>query len=308
MKRSLPDFDAWAIFATVASAGSFARAGKDLGLSKASISKAVSRLEHRLKVQLFYRTTRRLSLTEAGRDMLQRAEQILLSGEAAESAALAHSQVPSGRVRMALPMSFGLKELSPLLPQLLAQYPELSLDLHLSDETIDLLDGGFDLALRIGALADSTLRTRRICEIRRMVVGSPGYFQREGRPEDPTALADHSCLDYSYLPGSGRWDFRNAAGEEVSVRPKGPIRANNAEALTPALLAGLGVAVQPEFVVWRELAEGTLVEVLSDWSLPVIALNIVAPPGALRPPRVQAVIDFLVTKLGSAPWSMGSPS
>ena len=163
--------------------------------------------------------------------------------------------------------------------------------------------GGFDLALRIAALADSTLRALRICRIRRLLVGAPAYVGRRGHPVHPRDLAGHACLGYAYLPSPDRWRFVHASGEEATVAPAGPLRANNGDALMPALLAGLGLAVQPEFLVWDDLAAGRLEAVMADWSMPPIALNIVTPPGGLRPARVAAVIEFLAGRLSVAPWA-----
>lgn len=300
---ALPDFEAWAIFARVASRGSFARAAEELGLSKATVSKAVSRLERRLATPLFHRTTRRLALTEAGRDAAEAAERILKAGEAAEAEVAAGSATPRGRVRLAVPMSFGLAHVAPILPDFLGRHPDVSVDLHLSDAQVDLIGDGFDVALRIAALADSRLRARRLCEVRRLVVGAPSYFRRAGRPEHPDDLERHACLGYAYLPGWDRWRFQDAAGAEAVATVSGPIRANNADALTPSLLAGLGLAVQPEFVVFDDVEAGRLETALDGWSLPPVALHVVTPPGAFRPARVTALIDFLAARLTAEPWA-----
>jgi DNA-binding transcriptional LysR family regulator len=300
---SLPDFEAWAIFAKVAERKSFGRAAAELGLSKATVSKAVARLEARIAAPLFHRTTRRLSLTEAGRSALEGAERLLAGAETLEAGAIAQSAAPRGVIRVAAPMSFGLAHVALVLPAFLMANPQVSVDLHLSDDQVDLIEGGFDLALRIAALADSTLKARRLCQVRRLLVATPSYLDRAGRPAHPRDLQNHACLGYAYLPTSGRWRFAHASGEEASVAPAGPFRANNADALTPAVMASLGLAIQPEFVVWRDLAAGRLEAVMDDWSLPPIALNVFTPPGALRPPRVAALIDFLVERFSRAPWA-----
>jgi DNA-binding transcriptional LysR family regulator len=299
----LPDFEAWAIFAKVAENRSFARAALQLGLSKPTVSKAVSRLEARIGASLFNRSSRRLSLTDAGRTAAMSAARILAEGEAAEADAIAQSVMPRGGVRLAAPMSFGLAHVAPLLPEFLGAYPEVSVDLHLSDELVDVIGGGFDIVLRIAALVDSTLRTRRICDMHRLLVAAPAYLERHGHPAHPRELSRHRCLGYAYLPRPGRWRFTDASGTEEEVTVEGPLRANNGEALQPCLLAGLGLAVQPEFLVFEHVAAGRLVTLLPEWSPPSIALNIVTPPGGPRPARVQLLIEHLARRLSAQPWA-----
>ena len=155
-------------------------------------------------------------------------------------------------------------------------------------------------------MPNSSLRTRRLCQVRRLLVGAPAYFARHGRPTHPRDLAAHACLGYAYLPTPDRWRFIHASGEEAAVTPASRLRANNAEALGPALLAGLGLAVQPEFMMWDDLAAGRLEAVMTDWSAPAIALNLITPPGGLRPARVTAVIDFLARRLSAVPWAIST--
>ena len=189
-------------------------------------------------------------------------------------------------------------------PNSSARYPKVGIDLRLSDEQVDLVGGGFDLALRIASLADSALRTRRLCTVRRPLVGSPDYFRRNGRPTHPRDLERHNALIYTNTPSPDVWRFQHGSEGEVAVPVRGDLRVNNAEALTPALLDGMGLAVQPEFIVWRELADGRLETALPDWAMTPIALNVVTPPGSpATGVRVSVLLDFLARRLATAPWS-----
>jgi DNA-binding transcriptional LysR family regulator len=293
----LPDLEGLAIFAKVAELHSFAGAAADLNLSKATISKAVSRVETKLGTRLFNRTSRRLALTEAGRTLAARAAHILAEGEAAEAEGLAQSLAPRGLIRLAAPMSFGLRHLAPLLPDFFAAYPHISIDLHLSDAMINVIGDGFDAALRIAALPDSSLLARRLCDAPRFLVAAPAYLETHGRPNHPLQLGKHACLGYSYLLTPDLWRFTDSKGESVSVRPNGPLRVNNGDAMVPALLAGLGLAVLPEFIIAEPLRDGRLEKLLPGWTLPSGALHWVTPPGNPRPARLTALADFLAQRL-----------
>lgn len=186
--------------------------------------------------------------------------------------------------------------MAPALPDFFATCPDVSIDLHLGDEVVDVIGGGFDAALRIAALPDSSLIARRLAVVPRLLVGTPDYFKRHGRPKHPRDLTAHACLGYAYLPTREAWRFVNKAGEEVAIRVDGPLRANNADALMPALLAGQGLAIQPEFMIRDDIVAGRLVALMPDWHLPEIALHLVTPPGGPRPARIEALVDFLVKR------------
>jgi DNA-binding transcriptional LysR family regulator len=282
----------------VAELRSFAAAAVDLKLSKATVSKAVARLETRLGSRLFNRTSRKLALTEAGQNLVGRAAQVLAEAEAAESEALAQSTAPRGTIRLSAPMSFGLQTIAPLLPDFLRAYPEIAIDLHLSDQMVDVVGEGFDAALRIAVLPDSSLIAQRMCGVQPLLVAAPAYFTRRERPNHPLELAEHNCL--GYLLSADTWRFTRKNGEVASVRPRGALRANNGEALLPSLLAGLGIALLPDFIVKKALADKALEVVLPEWSAPAAALHWVTPPGRLKPARVEALQRFLAEHLSRA--------
>jgi DNA-binding transcriptional LysR family regulator len=191
-------------------------------------------------------------------------------------------------------LTFGVKAVAPLLPEFLKTYPEVSIDLHLSDATVDLIGEGFDAGLRIARLPDSSLIARRVCAMPRYTVAAPSYLKRHGRPTHPMHLAQHKCFGYAYLSTAGAWHYTNAAGEQASVRPAGQLRVNNGEAVMPALIAGLGIADLPDFIVGDAIASGKVEVILKDWKQPEGAVHLVTPPGGPRPARVEVLADFLV--------------
>ena len=303
----LPDLEAWAIFAKVAEAGSFARAAEELQLSQATVSKAITRLETRIGTSLFHRTSRRMSLTAAGEAALERAARILDEGEAVEAEVADRSAALRGLIRLAAPMSFGVSRLAPLLPSFMQAHPDVELDIQLSDQMVDLVAERFDMALRISTLADSSLRARQLCQVRILLVGSPAYFEAHGRPNHPRDLVQHRGFQYSYTRSGNTWRFRHPRHGEFAQTVPRQLQANNAEVFDAALQAGLGLALQPEFLVWEQLRDGTLQTAMDDWKVEPLALSIITPPGLHRPARVQALIDYLAQQLEQEPWAARLP-
>ena len=298
----LPDFEGLAMFAKVAEERSFAGAARTLGVSVATVSRAVARLEERLGARLLNRTSRQLALTEFGRTIADSALKIYREAEEAENAAREMSARPRGLVRLAVPMSFGLRWVAPLMPAFFREYPDVAVDLHLSDATVDLVGQGFDAALRIAVLPDSSLVARRLCPVAQVVVASPEYLQTRGVPRHPSELAEHPCLGYAYRARSDVWRFTNAAGEEVVVKPEGPLRVTNSDALLPTVLAGLAIAEFPEFIAADHVRAGQLVPILEDWQLARGGLYFVTPSARTRPAKVEALSDFFIKHLSSPDW------
>jgi DNA-binding transcriptional LysR family regulator len=290
----LPDLEAWAIFASVVEHRSFSAAADAIGTSKATVSKAISRLEARLGQSLFHRTSRKLTLTESGTGLAEHARRILADAEAAEEAARDAATAPAGLIRMTAPMTLGMVQLAPMLADFLAEHPGIEIDLNLSDSRVDIVAEGIDVALRIANLPDSSLRARRLGPIRTYVVAAPAYLERHGRPTHPAQLGEHACLGYTNV--SGPWRFTGPNGEEAAVRPSGPMRSNSGDAMLPALRAGVGIALLPDFIVGGDLAAGTVEAILTEWSLPPIALHLMTPPSNLRPARVETLIAFLTER------------
>ncbi|PWC49753.1 LysR family transcriptional regulator [Azospirillum sp. TSA6c] len=298
----LPDFEGLAMFAKVVEERSFAGAARAMGVSVATVSRAVSRLEERLGARLFNRTSRRLALTDFGHSLAERATRLYDEAEAAENAVREMSSRPRGLIRFAVPMSFGLRWVAPLLPDFFRLYPEISIDLHLSDAVVDLVGDGFDAALRVAVLPDSSLVARRLCGVSPVVLAAPGYLARHGEPRHPRDLNGHHCLGYAYRRRQDIWHFTNSAGEEESVTPTGPLRVTNADALVPMLLDGLAIAELPEFMAAEHLADGTLTAILTDWSLPKGGLYFITPSARTRPAKVGVLADFLIERLSDPVW------
>jgi DNA-binding transcriptional LysR family regulator len=305
---TLPDFEGLAMFAKVAEERSYAGAARSMGVSVATVSRAVARLEDRLGGRLFNRTSRRLALTDFGRGLADRAGCLLTEAEEIEHAALETARRPRGLVRLAAPMSFGTRWVAPILPEFFRLYPDIAVDLHLSDEKVDLIGDGFDAALRIAVLEDSSLVARQLAPVRRFIVAAPSYLARYGRPHHPDDLSAHHCLGYAYRARRDVWRLSNKAGDSATVTPIGPLRVNNGDTLIPTILAGLAIAELPEFIAFDLLRTGQVEALLPDWSMALVGLYFVTPTARARGAKVDALSSFLTERLSRPDWRVDPQS
>jgi DNA-binding transcriptional LysR family regulator len=290
------------VFAKVATTGSFSAAGRALGLSQTMVTKHIAALEAHLGVKLFHRSTRKLSITDAGRNYLESAERILADVEAADSAVAADRIEAKGLLRLSAPVSFGARQIAPLLPEFARRFPLVSVELGLNDRLVDLADEGWDLAIRVGSLADSSLIARRIAPCRTVLCASPAYLEAHGTPRTVANLAGHNCLGYtlSRLAGADHWAF--GARGDVSVNVAGNLRANNGDALLAAAVAGQGVIYQPTFVAADALRAGTLVAIALDHpAFEFAGIYAVYPPDRHPPAKLRAFIDFIAARFAPEP-------
>ena len=235
--------------------------------------------------------------------LAERASKIYADAKEAEDFARETSSRPRGLVKLAAPLSFGARWVAPLLPEFFRTYPDISVELHLTDVHADLIGDGFDAALRIAILEDSSLAARLIAPVRRFVVASPTYLSRYGRPQHPHDLGAHQCLTYTKRSKRDVWRFTHKSGEECTITPTGALRATNVEALLPTLLAGLAITELPEFVATQYFPDKQLEPILTDWRLPEGGLYFVTPTARARPAKVSALADFFISKLTPAEWS-----
>lgn len=289
-------------FVRVAETRSFSEAARRLRTSKSLVSRQVAALEAELGVRLFNRTTRSLTLTEEGRGYQTQVVRILGEIEAANASVSMLQVVPRGRLRMNAPMSFGVLHLAPAIRDFLARYPEIDLDLTLNDRYVDLVDEGFDLAVRIGRLADSSLVARKLAPMRLVVCGSPAYLATHGVPATPEDLRQHQCLAYSSNALHDEWRFGDADGRVATMEIKGRLRINNGDALRVAALQGLGLVNLPSFIIGGDLQAGTLVSVLTDHETQDAGIHVVYPHGRHLSLKVRALVDFLAERFGLRPY------
>ncbi|RKH18827.1 LysR family transcriptional regulator [Corallococcus praedator] len=286
-------------FAEVVRTGSFTVAAKSLGLSKATVSKQVMLLESTLGVRLLHRTTRKLSPTAEGRALAARCQRMTDELEAAKAEVLLLRSKPRGRLRVSLPMTFGLMQVVPAMPEFLERYPEIDLDIQLDDRVVDLVEHGFDVCIRIATLPDSSLVARKLASSRRVICATPAYLNRHGTPHRPEDLKQHRCVQYTYLASGTAWKLRGPGGEESLVETTGPLQANSSLALKMAVLGHTGIGQFPLFAVAEELRGGQLVEVLDDYALPDLSIWAVHAPGRTITPKIRAWVDFLARRFAS---------
>lgn len=288
-------------FVKVVEVESFSEAGRQLGISKSYVSKQLSKLEDRLGARLLNRTTRQLTLTEVGAMFYERCVEVLEGLEEAELAVSQLQGTPKGVLRLSLPMSFGVRYLSPVVAEFMSKYSDLAVEISFSDRTVNIIDEGFDLAVRIGTLKDSSLIARKIANTRGYVVASPEFLERHGEPSHPSELKDIPCLRYTYQSNGSNWRF-DLDGEEVSVKVDGPMTVNNGDAIMEAARQGVGCAVLPDFFIHEYLKSGELKSILSEWNCSGNGIWAIYPHNRHLSAKVRLFVDFLAESFARTPW------
>lgn len=289
------------IFVKVVEVGSISGAADKLDIAKSAVSRRLSELESRLGVQLLQRTTRRLNLTESGRAYYERCQQILADVEETEQAVSSVHGALSGKLRVTLPLSFGLLHLAPLIDAFCAQHPAIDFELDFNDRQVDLMQEGFDVAIRIAQLEDSSLIARRLTVIRHIVCASPAYLSAHGLPVTPEDLAQHTGLGYSNRSNPGTWAYATAGGEARNATIPIKLKANNGDFLCRMAIAGHGILMLPTFYVAGPVMRGELMPILSECRWPELNAYAVYPPTRHLSTRVRAFVDFLAERLGGVP-------
>ena len=287
-------------FVRVVESGGFTEAARRAGVSKSAISKQVSSLEQRLGARLLDRTTRRVTPTEIGLAYYDRATRALAEAEEADAAAMALQEEPRGELRLTAPHTFGLRILIPIVSDFIKTHPQVRVNLTLDDNRVELVAEGYDLAIRIGALEDSTLRARRLAETRMMLVAAESYLRERGAPERVEDLNDHDLLHYSYLASGRSWRLLSPTGAERVIRSSGSLVVNDGEALLAAAEQGLGVAFLPDFIAEESRNSGRVVEVMPSAVQDAMGIWAVMPPGPFTQPKVRAFVDFTAKRLKAA--------
>ncbi|UTH75080.1 LysR family transcriptional regulator [Chromobacterium sp. IIBBL 290-4] len=292
-------------FVAVAELGSFVAAADRLELSRAMVTKLVAALENRLGARLMHRTTRKLSLTEAGETYLAEAGSLLAELDELDARLSHGASEPVGRLRVSAPVSFGMRYLGGIVGGFHQIHPRIEVELSLNDRRVDLVEEGFDLALRVSNMADSTLVAKRLAQIRDLVAASPDYLAKHGEPRHPAELAEHQCLLYALTSQPNVWDYRAPDGSQDKVRVKGPLRANNGDVLTDAAVNGIGIVLQPRFLLEKALADGSLVAILPDYDWHCLDLSVVYPVRRHVPGKVRAFVEYLEERFSAGGGSSG---
>jgi DNA-binding transcriptional LysR family regulator len=288
-----------AVFAKVVEAESFTAAASALGMSKSAVSKTVSALEDRLGARLLNRTTRRLALTEIGRAFYERCARVVAEAEEAELAVTRLQEVPRGVLRINAPVSFSILHLGPALADFMSRYPELGVEIDAVDRFVDLIEEGYDVAVRIASsLPDSSLIARRITDNEMVVCASPPYWDKRGRPATPRDLAGHTCFTYAYASNPNEWPFIGRNGERLVIRVDGRLHTNNGDVALDAALAGLGVVRMPRFICGPYLAGNRLEQVLKAWMPAPNGIFAIYPHNRHLSAKVRVFVDFLVERFG----------
>jgi len=290
------------VFVRVVDDGSFTRAAERLKLSRSVVSKYVTRLEGRLGARLLNRTTRRLSLTEAGRIFYQRSRRGLQDIEEAEAEVSRLQEKPRGVLRINSPMSFGILHIAPALPEFLAQHPEVSVEMNLDDRVVDVIEEGFDVSIRIAEMPDSSLIARRLAPCRHVIVAAPAYLEKHGTPRTPEDLRDHNIISFSYQASAYDWHFISPDNKQVSVPVSGSMQANNSLALREALLRGVGITRTPTFVVGKDVQDGHLLSILGNYRTLEVSIYLVYPQRRHLSPKVRAFVDFMADRISEPPY------
>ncbi|MBI2308824.1 MAG: LysR family transcriptional regulator [Rhodocyclales bacterium] len=289
-------------FVTAVEHGGFSAAARELGLTPSALSKLVSRLEDRLDVRLLHRTTRRLQLTPEGDVFFRRAQRILAAIDEAEAEVTEANASPRGLLRLHCGSAFGMHQLTPAIPRFLERYPDIRVDITISDQPPAAMEEGIDLAVRIGPLDESSMVARRICNLQRVICAAPAYLERHGTPRTPDDLQVHNCLWITSLPALRRWPFDTDEGIRI-VNVGGNVVANTAETVLQLAVAGLGIIRLTDVIVGDAIRRGELVPILADWHhAEPVPLFATYPSGRHLSPKVRAMVDFLVEEFGGAPW------
>jgi DNA-binding transcriptional LysR family regulator len=282
--------------------GGFSAAARELGMTPSALSKLVTRLEDRLGVRLLNRTTRKLALTPEGGAYFARCQHIISEIEEAEAELTRFRDRPRGLLRVSVGTAFGMHQLVPAVPRFFERYPEIRLELSVSDRRIDMMEEGADLAIRIGSMADSSLVARKICDLERTICASPAYLERNGTPRVPEDLVRHNCLYLSSMPELARWPFDTDTGPRI-VEASGSVGSDSAETLLQLAVMGVGIIRLADIIVGAEIARGTLVPILVDCHhVEPLPMYVVYPQGRHRSPKVVAMVDFLIENFAGAPW------